>query len=128
MWNNSFCQISRNEILETQQTSCKIVRNFVSKPSYNLINTELPGSEESNISANLNKTLISSGQPILNSQINLRNICLKDLNRLIFPHLNINTIPNKFDSLMTIGNKNIDVLLLSETKIDSSFLTAQFHL
>lgn len=62
MWNNSFCQISRNEILETQQTSCKIVMNFVSKPSYNLINAELPGSEESNIYADLNKTLISGNR------------------------------------------------------------------
>lgn len=105
-----------------------IPKNIVSEPIYYVKVVEVPGSNESNISANLNKTLISSGQPILNSQINLRNICLKDLNRLIFPHLNINTIPNKFDSLMTIGNKNIDVLLLSETKIDSSFLTAQFHL
>ena len=35
---------------------------------------------------------------------------------------------NKFESLQHIINKNIDVLLLSETKIDSFFPSVQFHL
>ena len=50
------------------------------------------------------------------------------MNRSIFLHLNINTIWNKFDSLVTIVNTNKDVFLISETKIDSCFLTAQFHI
>ena len=59
---------------------------------------ELPSSEESNISANLNKT--SSAQPILNPQNIFKNICLENLNRLIFAHLNINSIRNNSDSLV----------------------------
>ena len=58
----------------------------------------------------------------------LENICRKNINRLIFPQLNINSLRNKFESLEHIINKNIDVLLMSETKIDSSFLLVQFHL
>ena len=38
------------------------------------------------------------------------------------------TLQGKFDSLQHIINKNTDVLLISETKIDSSFLSFQFHL
>ena len=56
------------------------------------------------------------------------NICRKNINRLIFAQLNINSLWNKFESLQHIINKNIDVLLISETKIDSSFHSVQFHL
>ena len=51
----------------------------------------------------------------------LENICSKNINRLIFAQLNINSLRNKFGSLQHIINKNIDVLLISETKINSSF-------
>ena len=43
-------------------------------------------------------------------------------------NFNINSLQNKFESQQHIINKNIDVLLISETKIDSSFPSAQFHL
>ena len=119
---------SRNGILESQQASYKITKNFVSESVYNLIDGELPGSEESNVSANLNEASTSSGQPAWNSQNILKNICLKNLNILTFAHLNINSIRNRFDTVVTIVNKNIDVFLISETKIDSSFPTAQFHI
>ena len=58
----------------------------------------------------------------------MENIRRKNINRLIFAQLNINSLRNKFESLQHIINKNIDVLLISETKIDSSFPSAQFHL
>ena len=58
----------------------------------------------------------------------LENIRRRNINRLIFAQLNINSLRNKFESLQHIINKNIDVLLISETKIDSSFPSAQFHL
>ena len=58
----------------------------------------------------------------------LENMRRKNINRLIFVQLNINSLRNKFESLQHIINKNIDVLLISETKIDSSFPSAQFHL
>ena len=56
------------------------------------------------------------------------NIRCKNINRLVFAQLNINSLRNKFESLQHIINKNIDVLLISETKTDSSFPSAQFHL
>ena len=40
----------------------------------------------------------------------------------------VNSIRNKFDSLVTIVKKNIDVFLISKTKIDSSFSAAQFNI
>ena len=58
----------------------------------------------------------------------LENIRRRNINRLIFAQLNINSLRNKFESLQHMIHKNIDVLLISETKIDSSFPSAQFHL
>ena len=45
----------------------------------------------------------------------------------MFALLNINSIRNKFDSLVIIVNKNIDVFI-DKTKMDSPFPTGQFHI
>ena len=58
----------------------------------------------------------------------IENIRSKNPNRLIMTQLNINSLTNKFDSLVEILHSNIDILLISETKIDSSFPTAQFKI
>ena len=50
----------------------------------------------------------------------------KNLNRLILARLNINTIRNKFDQLVNGIKGNIDVLMISETKLDDSFPSMQF--
>ena len=42
--------------------------------------------------------------------------------------LNIISLRYKFDSLVEILHSNVDILLISETKIDSSFPTAQFKI
>ena len=49
-------------------------------------------------------------------------------NNLIIAHLNINSIRNKFDLLKEIVSNNIDILVISETKLDSSFPPSQFHI
>ena len=67
-------------------------------------------------------------QPILNQQIILKKILLQNSNRSIFSHFTIYSILNKLDSLVTIVNKNIDVLRMSETKNDPSFTRAHFHI
>ena len=43
-------------------------------------------------------------------------------------HLNINSFPDKFDALSLIVKNNVDILMISETKLDDSFPTAQFLL
>ena len=53
---------------------------------------------------------------------------VKNVNRLICAQLNINSIRNKFDSLVDIVNNNIDILMISETKLDLSFPNDQFHI
>ena len=48
--------------------------------------------------------------------------------RLIIAQLNINSLRSKFDSLVEILHSNVDLPLISETKIDSSFPAAQFKI
>ena len=45
-----------------------------------------------------------------------------------FANLNINSIRNKVNDLKELIKGNIDVVMITETKIDASFTTAQFFL
>ena len=56
----------------------------------------------------------------------LRDIKLANVNRPVIAHLNINSIRNKFVPLKLIIGKNIDILLISETKLDNTFTEPQF--
>ena len=58
----------------------------------------------------------------------LENLREKNKNRAIIAQLNINFLRNKFGFLSSHITKYVDVLLLSETKLDGSFPTAQFSL
>ena len=51
---------------------------------------------------------------------------LENPNRFIFGDLNINSIRNKFETLTNITYRKLDILLISETKIDISFPSGQF--
>ena len=62
------------------------------------------------------------------ANIILKNLRLKNVNRLICAQLNINSITNKFESLKEIVSTNVDILLICETKLDSSFPRAQFQI
>ena len=48
------------------------------------------------------------------------------MNKLIFAHLNINSIWNKFEFLAEQIKGKIDILMISETKIDESFPQGNF--
>lgn len=51
---------------------------------------------------------------------------LKNINRFVISHLNINSLPNKFDRLKIIIKNEVDILVITEIKLDSSFLDLQF--
>ena len=58
----------------------------------------------------------------------LQTIRKDNLSKLIFAHLNINSIRNKFDSLAGISEDNINILMILETKVDDSFPDGQSFL
>ena len=58
--------------------------------------------------------------------ITLETIRSNNSNKLIFAHLNINSIRNKFKFLATHVKGKIDVLMISKIKIDESFPKGNF--
>ena len=58
----------------------------------------------------------------------LRDISRKNMNRIKIDQLNLNSIRNKFDVLVPAVVGNLDILLITETKIDSSFPEGQFEI
>ena len=58
----------------------------------------------------------------------LKNTRIKNLNRIIIAQLNVNSLRNKLESLVKMLRNSQDILLISETKTDSSFSTALFQI
>ena len=60
--------------------------------------------------------------------ISFKTLKTKNSKRVVFGYLNINAINNKFDQLKYIIKNNIDVLIVNETKLHSSFPNGQFSI
>ena len=73
---------------------------------------------------------LNNSKSLLNDQknlgSNLHKVRIENPSRIIFGQININSIRNKFDLLMNIIKNEIDILMISETKIDNSFPISQF--
>ena len=54
------------------------------------------------------------------------NLKPRNVNRLIFVQIDINSIRNRFEVLFSLVSNNIDVLLISETKNDNTLPMSQF--
>ena len=77
---------------------------------------------ESNCSG-VNKNSINKNDNFCNT---LQKLIVNNPLRIIVGQLNINSIRNKFDALCNVFKQKIDILLVSETKIDDTFPLAQF--
>ena len=58
----------------------------------------------------------------------LQNLRLKNVDKIIIAHLNINSIRNKIDLLADMISGKVDIMLISETKLDDTFPKSQFFL
>ena len=57
----------------------------------------------------------------------LESLRLKYPRNVVLSYININSVRNKLDNLSLMIRDNIDILVIAETKIDSSFPASQFH-
>ena len=55
----------------------------------------------------------------------LKNIRIKNINRVIIGHLNVNFFAVKLDAIKMIISGNIDIMVFCETKLDASYPMAQ---
>ena len=77
----------------------------------------------------LNISPIDSETPnnnLQNDMLVFKNLRVSHPNNIIVGHLNINSIRNKFEMLSLSVTQYVDILMLSETKLDSTFLSTQF--
>ena len=70
----------------------------------------------------------SQDELVSDPMIELRDYRVKHVGKLIFATLNINSIRYKFDELKSLISGKIDVLVVTETKLDDTFPTAQFFI
>jgi len=75
------------------------------------------GIEENDVSSNC------EGESVPDIHDQLRSYRVRNVGKLIFATLNINSIRNKFDELKYLIVGNIDVLVVTETKLDDSYIT-----
>ena len=61
-----------------------------------------------------------------NLVLEIKKLKIRNPNKIIIGNLNINLLPNKFEKLKDIVMQHIDILVLTETKLDDTFPTAQF--
>ena len=53
-------------------------------------------------------------------------ICKRNIDKIVVAHLNINSFRNILDSLISQVTGSIDILMISETKLDESFAIGWF--
>ena len=58
----------------------------------------------------------------------LEDLRLSNVDPVMVAQINVNSIRNKFDALMTGIQNKVDILLISETKPDKTFPTRQFSI
>ena len=72
----------------------------------------------------------SFSDPIVDRSTNgiceLKQLKNQNPHRIIIGHLNLNSVRNKFESLVTFAGNNIDILMVSDTKLDDTFLEKKF--
>ena len=88
------------------------------------LNSEKLHNSEINLTYQSNSRSISKAS--LNSLSEISKLRLRNVNRVLFDHLNINFIRSKFDQLKDTVLKYIDIFYLTDTKLDETFLITQF--
>ena len=56
----------------------------------------------------------------------IKKLRIRNSNKIIIGNLNTNSLPNKFEQSKDIVMQHIDVLVLTETKLEDTLPTAQF--
>ena len=84
---------------------------------------------------NINTLNYQTQRTVNQSQLNeannensiLKNLTLKNSEKVIVGHNNLSSPRNKFELLTEMVQHKVDLLMISETKLDSSFQDAQFN-
>ena len=106
-----------------------LIKNTLSFEKTNIsnLNSEKLDNSEINLTYPSNRSNSRSiNNASLNSLSELSKLRLHNVNRVLIGNLNINSIKNKSDHLKGTVLKCIDILNLTETKLDETFLISWF--
>ena len=132
--NESATRVSISSNISRSPISCDSLNSnyIVSSKSFtkdeiistkNLSITDVTKNSVTSKPLNNSKSLLSDQK---NLGSNLHKVRIENPSRIIFGQININSIRNKFDLLMNIIKNEINILMISESKIDNSFPVSQF--
>ena len=83
--------------------------------------------QENYIDPKENKPVNSSNIQEENSLDSLRKLRLRNVNKVIIGNININSLLAKFDQVKEVILKNVDILVITETKLDDTFPLGQIY-
>ena len=52
----------------------------------------------------------------------------ENIDNVLFATLNVNSLPNKFDQIKTMIQGRVDILIITESKLDETFPEGQFYI
>ena len=58
----------------------------------------------------------------------MKQLRIGNINRIVHAQLNFNSIRNKFDQLKCLVNGNVNIPIITETKLNNKFPEAQFFI
>ena len=85
-------------------------------------------SDLDSLSPSMNFSKIEQDEEEGTAYVALCNLRVKSIDKILFGHININSIRNKFEPLVDIVKDKLDIILISETKIDNTFPKSQFEI
>ena len=59
---------------------------------------------------------------------NMKIARIENINNVIIGNLNINSFLNKFEEFKVLVNGILDILIITETKLNDTFPASQFHI
>ena len=122
-----FDQETYDSLFQAGYTLVEIEEVIASKSKSNTETASISVSESADVT--LNSSFSSVQEPASEKDYAhdvIRKLRIKNVNRIVIGTLNINSLSSKFDQLKAIIGKNIDILLIQETKLDASFPKEQF--
>ena len=126
----SVSQISLNSNVESMKSTCQTGESFILPDTSYLI------AEKSYVS-NMIETVSGARKQVENNvaienendpKTKLQTLKSKNTDRPVIAHLNINSIEPKFEPLVSLIKDNVDLLMISETKVDGTFPADQFKI
>ena len=123
IWMNERCSgIEKNRILELENPLYLSSSNVMPKMAAHTFSSECTSnnSKTRNMREPVSITTVTTKN---NFKAKLKDIRIRNLNRIIISHIHINAMRNKFELLVEAVMGNEDILMVIKTKIDKSFQT-----